>query len=110
MYNFVSIEDSNSRPLEQGMRGLFIEEIESGNVEGWVLDASTWTFNTFVIPSNKFVESNAPYLDGTSEFISKDQEWQCSSVRVVFDDVHCSKVTDLRPGDEVAFWGYRSDG
>jgi len=31
-------------------------------------------------------------------------------VRVVFDDVHCSKVTDLRPGDEVAFWGYRSDG
>jgi len=50
MYNFVSIEDSNSRPLEQGMRGLFIEEIESGKVEGWVLDASTWTFNTFEIP------------------------------------------------------------
>jgi len=50
MYNFVSVEDSNSRPLEQGMRGLFIEEIESGNVEGWVLDASTWTFNTFEIP------------------------------------------------------------
>ena len=31
-------------------------------------------------------------------------------MRVVFDDVHCSQVTDLRPGDEVAFWGYRSDG
>ena len=31
-------------------------------------------------------------------------------MRVVFDDVHCSKVTDLRPGDSVAFWGYRSDG
>ena len=65
-----------------------------------------------MIPSDKFVPSNAPYLDGSSEFLVSDssKEWQCSSVRVVYDDVHCSQVTDLRPGDEVAFWGYRSDG
>jgi len=65
-----------------------------------------------VIPSDKFVPSNAPYLDSASEFLVSDssKEWQCSSVRVVYDDVHCSQVTDLRPGDEVAFWGYRSDG
>ena len=40
----------------------------------------------------------------------ESKQWQCSSTRVVYDDVHCSQVTELRPDDEVAFWGYRSDG
>ena len=28
----------------------------------------------------------------------------------VADEVHCSKKTELKPGIEVTFWGYRSDG
>ena len=64
MYTFVSVEDSNSKPLEQGLRGLFMQKAPNEDVQGWVLDASHWTFQTFSIPSDQFVPSNAPYLLG----------------------------------------------
>ena len=32
MYTFVSVEDSNSKPLEQGLRGLFVQTNSSEDV------------------------------------------------------------------------------
>ena len=62
LYTYVSVEDQNSTPLKSGLRGLFFEDIESGDIEGWVLDGNTWTFKTVYIPDDEFIPSNAPDL------------------------------------------------
>jgi len=108
LYTFVSVEDNNSQPLTSGMRGLFFEDVESGYLDGWVLNAEDFTFKSFLIEPEDFILGNAPNLATTTTGLNND--WQCSSYRNVFDDVHCSRVTGLTPGVEVNFWGYRSDG
>lgn len=108
LYTFVSVEDNNSQPLTSGMRGLFFEDVESGYLDGWVLNAEDFTFRSFLIEPEDFILGNAPNLSTTTTGLNND--WQCSSYRNVFDDVHCSRATGLTPGIEVNFWGYRSDG
>lgn len=39
-YNGVSIEESNSQILKRGMRGMFVQDLKTGKVNGWVLEAS----------------------------------------------------------------------
>ena len=108
LYTKVSVEDNNSQPLKSGMRGLFFEDVESGYLDGWVLNADDWTFKSFQIEDDDFIQSNAPNFATQTKGLNND--WQCSSYRNVFDDVHCSRSTGLTPGTEVNFWGYRSDG
>ena len=108
LYTFVMVEDNNSTPLTSGMRGLFLEDVESGYLSGWVLSGEDWTFKSFLIEPEDFILGSAPNFATTTT--GQNNDWQCSSVRNVFDDVHCSTVTGLTPGVEVNFWGYRSDG
>ena len=62
LYTFVSVEDQNSQPLRGGLRGMFFEDPITGNLDGWVLNASDWTFKSVWIPSFQFSPSNAPDL------------------------------------------------
>ena len=62
LYTFVSVEDANSQPLTSGMRGLFFQDTESGDLDGWVLDANDWTFKSFHIEEDNFESYNAPNL------------------------------------------------
>jgi hypothetical protein len=56
LYNAVSIEDNESRPLTQGSRGLFMEVLDV--VTGWALfvdpETSEWTFKGYEIPQSEF--------------------------------------------------------
>ena len=108
LYTKVSVEDNNSQPLTSGMRGLFFEDVESEYLDGWVLNADDLTFRSFLIEPEDFILGSAPNLATSTTGLNND--WQCSSYRNVFDDVHCSRTTGLTPGIEVRFWGYRSDG
>ena len=90
------------------MRGLFFQDAQSGDLDGWVLDASDWTFKSFHIEEDNFRSYDAPNLATLT--VGLNDDWQCSSWRNVFDDVHCSRSSGLRPGDKVNFWGYRYDG
>ena len=65
-YNAVSVEDSNSQPLEQGLRGLFIQDLSSGRMDGWVLTAakssSDWEFKGVSVDPFDFNPEEAPDL------------------------------------------------
>ena len=87
LYTFVSVEDDNSQPLSSGLRGLFFEDPLTGDLDGWVLNGADWTFKSVWIPSFQFKPSNAPDL-----LLAEDNdEWECMQMKIVFDDVHCSR-------------------
>ena len=87
LYTFVSVEDDNSQPLSSGLRGMFFEDPLTGNLDGWVLNGSDWTFKSVWIPSFQFQPSNAPDLLNATD----NDEWECTRIKIVFDDVHCSR-------------------
>jgi len=60
LYTYVSIEDSGSRPLTRGLRGLFIEDPVTGNLDGWVINASNWSTKSVFIRADDFNPSRAP--------------------------------------------------
>jgi hypothetical protein len=60
LYTFVSVESKDSRPLKTGLRGLFAENTITGDLDGWVLDASTWTFKSYYITGSDLDVSNPP--------------------------------------------------
>ena len=109
LYTFVSVENNNSQPLRSGLRGMFFEDPLTGNLDGWLLNGEDWTFKSVSIPSFQFSPSNAPNLVNAAD----NDQWECAHVRIVFDDVHCSrpiKDNQYSPGKNVRVWGYRSDG
>jgi len=112
-HNYVSIEDSNSQPLKRGMRGMFVQELKTGKMNGWVFNAEEdkpWAFKGVTIAPEDFDPEDAPYLNEAID----NKQWTCSKKREIFDDVSCSRsvssVPEIVPGAEVRFWGYRSDG
>ena len=81
------VEADNSEPLTEGLRGFFIEDPFTGNLDGWLLDGATWTFKSIFIPGSEFNPVVAPDLST----YNSNEEWVCEYERVVFDDVHCSR-------------------
>ena len=81
------MEEKNSKPLESGMRGLFIQNLKTGWMHGWVLtaapDSSDWTFKGVSVDPKEFNPEEAPDFSGNAD----DGSWKCESKRVVFDDV-----------------------
>jgi hypothetical protein len=63
-YNSVSIENSDSRPLTAGSRGLFMEVLDV--VTGWAAfvdpDTQEWSFRGYEISKDDFDPNNAPDL------------------------------------------------
>jgi len=112
-YNGVSIEESNSQIMKRGMRGLFVQDLKTGKVNGWAFEAfadKPFAFKGVTIAPNDFKPLNAPNLKSAED----NKQWDCSVQRDVFDNVHCSRsvsdAPEIAPGSEVRFWGYRSDG
>jgi len=113
LFNAVSVEDSNSQPLKRGMRGLFVQDLATGKMNGWVLSAhetKPWKFTGVTINANDFNPDAAPDLKNAKD----NKQWSCSKKRVVFDDIKCSRsvkwVPTIKPGASIRYWGYRSDG
>ena len=105
----MSVEGDDSTPLTSGSRGLFLEDQETGDLDGWVLNGSNWTFKSIRVPAALFNPNQAPDLYSWED----NNEWQCYKERVVFDDVSCSKPVynnEYYPGRMVRFVGYYSDG
>ena len=109
LYTFVSVEDDNSGPLKSGLRGMFLEDQDTGELDGWVVNGANWTFKSVRIPADLFNPNNAPDLYTWDD----NGEWDCYKSTDVFDDVNCSKPVfneQYGPGKKVRWVGYYSDG
>ena len=81
----------------------------TGDLDGWVVNGSDWSYKSIKVPSELFNPNSAPNLYTWES----NGEWSCYRIEDVFDDVKCSRPIlngQYFPGKSVRWVGYLSDG